>query len=216
MEVINLGAQNSIFNEFIAEIRDSKIQKDSMRFRRNCERLGEIMAYEVSKKLSYKNHNVTTPLGTTSINLIEKQPVLATILRAGLPLHQGFLNYFDKAENSFISAYRKHHKDGSIDIELEYLASPDLTNKTVILSDPMLASGSSMVITYKSLLEKGSPDHIHIAVLIASTQGIDYVKRHLPENTTILVGAIDQELTAQSYIVPGLGNAGDLAYGEKE
>jgi uracil phosphoribosyltransferase len=216
MEIINLGKSNSIFNQYIAEIRDVEIQKDSMRFRRNCERMGEIFAYEISKRLDYVDSEVTTPLGSTNINLLFEQPVLSTILRAGLPLHQGFLNYFDKAENAFISAYRKHHKNGSFDIELEYLASPDLDNKTIILSDPMLASGSSIVVTYKALLEKGKPKKLHLAILIASRQGLEYVKRFLPENTTIWVGAIDEELTAQSYIVPGLGDAGDLAYGSKE
>lgn len=216
MEIVNLGKSNSIFNQYIAEIRDENIQKDSMRFRRNCERLGEIFAYEISKRLDYIDNEVTTPLGSTNINLLYEQPVLSTILRAGLPMHQGLLNYFDKAENAFVSAYRKHHKDGSFDIELEYLASPNLDDKTIILSDPMLASGSSIVVTYKALLEKGKPKKLHIVILIASRQGLEYVKRFLPENTTIWVGAIDEELTAQSYIVPGLGDAGDLAYGSKE
>ncbi|MCB9174968.1 MAG: uracil phosphoribosyltransferase [Flavobacteriales bacterium] len=216
MEIINLGSHNSIFNQFIAEIRDEKIQQDSMRFRRNCERLGEIFAYEISKKLVYEEQEVTTPLGVSNIKLIKEQPVLSTILRAGLPVHQGLLNYFDKSDNAFVSAYRKHHKDGSFDIELEYLASPDLTDRTIILSDPMLASGASIVVTYKALLQKGSPKKLHVVILIASTLGLDYVKRHLPENTTIWVGAIDEELTAQSYIVPGLGDAGDLAFGSKE
>lgn len=216
MEIINLGAENSIFNQFIAEIRDEKVQKDSMRFRRNCERLGEIFAYEISKKMEYENREITTPLGASIIPLMKEQPVLSTILRAGLPVHQGLLNYFDKGDNAFISAYRKHHKDGSFDIELEYLASPDLTDRTIILSDPMLASGASMVVTYKALLQKGMPKKLHVVVLIASTLGLDYVQRFLPENTTIWVGAIDEELTAQSYIVPGLGDAGDLAFGSKE
>jgi uracil phosphoribosyltransferase len=216
MEIINLGKSNSIFNQYIAEIRDVEIQKDSMRFRRNCERMGEIFAYEISKRLDYVDNEITTPLGSTNINLLFEQPVLSTILRAGLPVHQGLLNYFDKAENAFVSAYRKHHKDGSFDIELEYLASPDLNDKTIILSDPMLASGSSIIVTYKALLEKGKPKKLHLAILIASRQGLEYVKRFLPENTTIWVGAIDDELTAQSYIVPGLGDAGDLAYGSKE
>lgn len=216
MEIINLGSHNSIFNQFIAEIRDEKIQQDRMRFRRNCERLGEIFAYEISKKLVYEEQEVTTPLGVSNIKLIKEQPVLSTILRAGLPVHQGLLNYFDKSDNAFVSAYRKHNKDGSFDIELEYLASPDLTGRTIILSDPMLASGASIVVTYKALLQKGSPKKLHVVILIASTLGLDYVKRHLPENTTIWVGAIDEELTAQSYIVPGLGDAGDLAFGSKE
>lgn len=216
MEIINLGAGNSIFNQFIAEIRDEKVQKDSMRFRRNCERMGEIFAYEISKKMEFENREITTPLGASVIPLIKEEPVLSTILRAGLPVHQGLLNYFDKADNAFVSAYRKHHKDGSFDIELEYLASPDLTDRTIILSDPMLASGASMVVTYRALLQKGLPKKLHVVVLIASTLGLDYVQRFLPENTTIWVGAIDEELTAQSYIVPGLGDAGDLAFGSKE
>lgn len=216
MNVINLGASNTIFNQFIAEIRSVDIQKDSLRFRRNCERLGEVFAYEISKKLSYESSNIITPLGEASIHLLSEQPVLATILRAGLPLHQGLLNYFDKADNAFVSAYRKHRKDGSFVIEAEYMASPSLEDRIVILSDPMLASGASMVEIYKLLLEKGKPKQIHIVSLIASVEGVDFVKKQLPEDTIIWVGAIDDELTAQSYIVPGLGDAGDLAFGAKE
>jgi uracil phosphoribosyltransferase len=216
MEVINLGAQNSIFNQFISEIRNIDVQNDKMRFRRNCERMGEIFAYEISKTFKYTKKEITTPLGVSEMMIPDEKPVLTTILRAGLPLHLGLLNYFDDAENAFISAYRKHHKDGTFDIEAEYLASPSVDKKTVILSDPMLASGSSMVVTYKSLLERGKPKKLHVVVLIASIEGIEYIKRHLPESTTIWVGAIDDELTAQSYIVPGLGDAGDLAYGSKE
>lgn len=216
MEIINLGATNSIFNQFISEIRNVNIQNDKMRFRKNCERLGEIFAYEISKTFNFSKKEITTPLGTSEINLIDEQPVLSTILRAGLPLHQGLLNYFDTAENAFISAFRKHRKDGTFIIEAEYLASPSLTNKTVILSDPMLASGSSIVVAYQSLLEKGKPKKLHIVTLISCVQGIEYIKRNLPENTTLWVGAIDDELTAQSYIVPGLGDAGDLAFGLKE
>jgi uracil phosphoribosyltransferase len=210
-----LGNSNSVFNEYIAEIRDEKIQKDSMRFRRNMERMGEIMAYEISKTLAYENRETTTPLGIANVSRIKEQPVVATILRAGLSVHNGFLSYFDKAENAFISAYRKHHKDGSFDIQVEYMACPDLTDKILILCDPMLATGSSMVLTYKALLQRGKPRHIHIASIIASTEGVDYVKKHLPENVTIWCGAVDEELTAQAYIVPGLGDAGDLAYGNK-
>lgn len=216
MNVINLGANNTIFNQFIAEIRSVDIQKNSMRFRRNCERLGEIFAYEISKKLNYESSIIVTPLGEAPMQLPSEQPVLATILRAGLPLHQGLLNYFDKADNAFVSAYRKHHKDGSFVIEAEYMASPSLEDRIVILSDPMLASGASMVEIYKLLLEKGKPKQIHIVSLIASVEGVEYVKKCLPEDTIIWVGAIDDELTAQSYIVPGLGDAGDLAYGAKE
>jgi len=216
MEIINLGKENSIFNQFISEIRDVDIQKDSMRFRRNCERMGEIFAYEISKTFNYQSKAVTTPLGTAQINLMDERPVLSTILRAGLPLHQGLLNYFDNADNALVSAYRKHKKDGSFIIEAKYMASPSLANRTVILSDPMLASGASMVEIYKLLLDKGVPKKLHIVALIASKEGVDFVKRNLPNDTTLWVGAIDDELTAQSYIVPGLGDAGDLAYGTKE
>ena len=216
MEIINLGKDNSIFNQFISEIRNVEIQNDRMRFRRNCERMGEIMAYEISKTFKYETKDITTPLGTAKINLITEQPVLSTILRAGLTLHQGLLNYFDNADNALVSAYRKHRKDGSFIIEAEYMASPSLEDRIVILSDPMLASGASIVEIYKLLLQKGTPKKLHFAILIASKEGINYVERHLPENTTLWVGAIDDELTAQSYIVPGLGDAGDLAYGSKE
>ncbi|PJA07028.1 MAG: uracil phosphoribosyltransferase [Flavobacteriales bacterium CG_4_10_14_0_2_um_filter_32_8] len=216
MEIINLGTTNSIFNQFISEIRNVDVQNDKMRFRKNCERMGEIFAYEISKTFSFSKKAIVTPLGTSEINLLDEQPVLSTILRAGLPLHQGLLNFFDNAENAFISAYRKHRKDGTFIIEAEYLASPSIANKTVILSDPMLASGSSIVVAYQSLLEKGKPKKLHLVTLIASVQGIEYIKKNMPENTTLWVGAIDDELTAQSYIVPGLGDAGDLAFGLKE
>lgn len=210
-----LGLQNSIFNQFISEIRDVTIQKDSMRFRRNLERMGEIMAYEISKTMQYEEREVVTPLGHTTISLLKSQPVVATILRAGLPLHQGVLNYFDKAENAFITAYRKHHKDGTFNVEVEYMASPFITDKTLIITDPMLASGSSIDLVYKALMQRGKPKQTHIVCLIASAEGVEYVKKHLPENVTLWCGAIDEELTAQSYIVPGLGDAGDLAFGIK-
>lgn len=210
-----LNQQNSIISRFIAEIRDASVQKDRMRFRRNLERIGEIAAYEISKKMVYESREVVTPLGIANVNLPKEEPVLATILRAGLPLHQGLLNYFDHADNAFISAYRKHHKDGSFDISLEYVSSPSLQNRLVILSDPMLATGQSMVMTYKAILEKGKPQHTHIVAALASTQGVEYVKKHLPLGITLWIGAVDEELTAQSYIVPGLGDAGDLAFGEK-
>jgi uracil phosphoribosyltransferase len=216
MKVFNLGAQNSLFNEFVREIRDVNIQKDRMRFRRNLERMGEVFAYELSKQLEYEQVEVTTPLGVAQINVLKEQPVLATILRAGLPLHQGLLNYFDQADNTFVSAYRKHEKDGTFEIELEYLASPSLEGRTVIISDPMLATGSSMVVTYKALLHRGTPKQIFVVSALASVQGLEYAKRNLPENTKFYVGAIDDELTAQAYIVPGLGDAGDLAFGSKE
>ncbi|MBL7913854.1 MAG: uracil phosphoribosyltransferase [Bacteroidia bacterium] len=210
-----LNQQNSIISRFIAEIRDASVQKDRMRFRRNLERIGEVAAYEISKKMAYESREVVTPLGIANVNLPKEEPVLATILRAGLPLHQGLLNYFDHADNAFISAYRKHHKDGSFDISLEYVSSPSLQNRLVILSDPMLATGQSMVMTYKAILEKGKPQHTHIVAALASTQGVEYVKKHLPLGITLWIGAVDEELTAQSYIVPGLGDAGDLAFGEK-
>lgn len=216
MEIINLGKQNSIFNHFIREIRDVNIQKDAMRFRRNIERIGEIFAYEISKKMTYENNDITTPLGISSESLMIEKPVLATILRAGLPLHQGLLNYFDSSENCFISAFRKHKRGDEFEIKIEYMSSPDLEGKTVILCDPMLASGSSMVLAMEALLSKGKPKHIHVVVTIASSEGIQYFKENLPfRNCTLWLGAEDKEMTAQSYIVPGLGDAGDLAFGEK-
>ena len=216
MEIINLGKQNSIFNHFIREIRDVNIQKDAMRFRRNIERIGEIFAYEISKKMTYENNDITTPLGISSESLMIEKPVLATILRAGLPLHQGLLNYFDSSDNCFISAYRKHKKGGDFEIKIEYMSSPNLEGKTVILCDPMLASGSSMVLAIEALLSKGKPKHIHIVAVIASSEGIQYLKENMPtRNCTLWLGAEDAEMTSQSYIVPGLGDAGDLAFGEK-
>ncbi len=210
-----LGNHNSVFNQYIAEIRDEIIQKDSLRFRRNIERMGEIMSYELSKSFTYEMREVVTSLGIANVSMIKEQPVIASILRAGLPLHQGVLNYFDRAENAFISAYRRHHKNGTFDIQLEYLASPDLNDKVLILCDPMLATGSSIVLTYKALLLRGKPRHTHIVTLIASAEGVEYARKNLPENVTIWCGAVDEELTAKSYIVPGLGDAGDLAYGKK-
>ena len=213
--VHNLSLNNSIVNQFVSEIRDIQIQKDRMRFRKNLERLGEIFAYEISKTLQYENIEVVTPLGIATVPVLSNHPIVGTILRAGLPLHYGLLNYFDKADNAFISAYRRHHKDGSFDIKLEYIGSPEINDRELILCDPMLATGSSIVMTYKALLEKGTPKHTHIVCALASTIGIEYVKRNLPTNVTIWSAAIDEELTAQSYIVPGLGDAGDLAFGSK-
>jgi uracil phosphoribosyltransferase len=214
--VHHIAQQNSIFSEFLSEIRDVNIQKDSMRFRKNLERMGEIFAYEISKTLEFEITDTQTPLGIAHSAKIKHQPVIATILRAGLPLHIGILNYFDKAENAFIGAYRRHHKDNSFDVALEYLASPDLTNKTLILCDPMLASGSSLLLTYNSLMARSKPKHTHIVSAVASKQGVNHVKANLnPTECTIWCGAIDDELTAHSYIVPGLGDAGDLAFGVK-
>ena len=211
----NLSHSNSILGNFISELRSVEIQKDSMRFRRNLERIAEVIGYEISKKLDYETATFITPLGQAEVNVLKTQPVLATILRAGLGMHQGLLNYFDKSDSAFISAYRKHTSIEEFDIHVEYLASPDLTNKTVILSDPMLATGASMVTVYKALLKQGRPAKIYIIAAIASQDAVEYVKKHLPENTEIWVGAIDEELTAQSYIVPGIGDAGDLAFGVK-
>jgi uracil phosphoribosyltransferase len=214
--VHNLSLQNSLLNQFVAELRDVEIQKDSMRFRRNLERLGEIFAYEVSKTLEFETLETTTSLGIAETKQLKQQPVIGTILRAGLPFHNGLLNYFDKAQNAFISAYRKHHKNNTFEIALEYVACPNLNDTTLILCDPMLASGSSIVLTCKALLVKGTPKHIHIVSAIASSEGIEYVKKNMPNlNYTIWCAAIDEELTAQAYIVPGLGDAGDLAFGEK-
>jgi uracil phosphoribosyltransferase len=213
--VHNLSNTHSLFGVFLSEIRDATVQLDSMRFRRNMERISEIMAYEISKQMAFTQVLVKTPLGLAATCALQEQPVLATILRAGLSMHQGLLNYFDKAESAFVSAYRKHASLEEFEIQVEYLASPKLDNRIVILSDPMLATGSSMVMVYKALLRQGKPRKIIIASAIATPDALDYVKRHVPDNTEIWVGAIDKELTAQSYIVPGLGDAGDLAYGEK-
>ena len=213
--VIELSKENSILNQFIAELRNVNVQKDSMRFRRNLERIGEIFAYEISKKLEWKPIAVTTPLGTAQTVALGQQPLLITILRAGLPLHQGLLNVFDKAENGFISAYRKHLTDQKFEIILQYSACPDVNGKVVVLSDPMLASGHSIIACYESILKQGKPAHIHIAAVIGSKAGVEYVRKSLPDNVTIWLGAIDPELNDHSYIVPGLGDAGDLAFGVK-
>lgn len=212
-----LGGKGTLFDQFLNEIRNVDVQTDRMRFRRNLERIGELTAYEISKTLEWRDGTITTPLGEAELPILEEQPVIATILRAGLPMHQGILNYFDHADNCFISAYRMNHKDdGTFDIKIEYLSSPSLENRTVILCDPMLATGGSMVLAYKALLEKGKPKHVHIVSAIASREGLEYCQRHLPKNTTIWIAGLDEELTAQAYIVPGLGDAGDLAFGGKE
>ncbi|MFC0775390.1 uracil phosphoribosyltransferase [Terrimonas alba] len=212
--VINLSEQHSLISNWVGELRDVDIQADRMRFRRNLERIGEVAAYEISQVLPFTEKEVQTPMGTASCKVLEQQPVLATILRAGLPLHQGLLNYFDKADNAFISAYRKHNQDGSFDISLDYISCPELEDRVVIISDPMLATGSSLVKTIHFLKEEGHPKEIHIVVAIACTVGIEYVKREDPQ-VTIWCGDIDDELTAKGYIVPGLGDAGDLAFGVK-
>jgi uracil phosphoribosyltransferase len=217
MKIVELNQSNTILNRYLAEIRDIHIQKDSLRFRRNIERIGEIMAYEISRDLPYHPLEVQTPLALATENVPAIQPVVATILRAGLPLHQGFINYFDQAENAFVSAFRKYIDEDHFDIHIEYIASPRLDGKTLIITDPMLATGGSMELAYKALLTKGEPAHIHVASIIASRQAVEHVKKTFPaDKTTIWCAAVDPELNTHSYIVPGLGDAGDLCYGEKE
>lgn len=212
--IFNLSKQANIGNQFLAELRDVNLQKDRMRFRRNLERIGEILAYELSKRLEHKEIQVETPLGTASANVPAERIVLASILRAGLPMHQGLLNYFDRAENAFISAYRKHHKDGTFEINLEYVSCPDLNDCTLILCDPMLATGASIDIALQELKPFGTPKATHIVTAIAATAGLNHVRR-LHRKAHIWMGAEDEELTAKSYIVPGLGDAGDLSFGPK-
>lgn len=216
MKVYNFADHNSIVNQYMAELRDVDIQRDMLRFRRNLERIGEIMAYEISREVSYREAPVRTPLGTARCRLLDDRLVLATIFRAGLPFHQGFLNIFDHAQNAFVSAYRKYTDEDNFDVFIEYIASPRLDDKTLLLVDPMLATGSSMELSYRALLTKGIPAHVHVASVIASQQAVDYIAGHFPDDVTLWVGAIDPELNAHSYIVPGLGDAGDLAYGDKE
>lgn len=217
INVVNLDETPSLLSRFVRELRDTSIQTDPLRFRRNLERIGEVMAYEISKRLEYYDEEVVTPLAKTSVKQSADKVVLATILRAGLPFHQGFLNYFDRADNAFVSAFRRYHEKGDkFDVVVEYLASPDINDKTLILVDPMLATGSSMELGYKAILQKGTPKKIHIASIIASQQAVDYLVKKLPEDkTTIWCAAIDPEINHHSYIVPGLGDAGDLAYGVK-
>jgi len=216
MDTHIFNKNNSLFNQFIAEIRDKEIQTDPLRFRRNIERMGEILAYEISKELPYKNIDIQTPLGTSHEFVHSENIVIATILRAGLPLHQGVLNYFDSAENAFVSAYRKYNEKGDFDIHIEYISSPSIEGKTVILTDPMLASGASMELAYKALLTKGKPKHVHIASIIASDEGLEYIKKNMPNDSiTLWIGAVDKDLNDKKYIIPGLGDAGDLAFGSK-
>lgn len=213
--IFNLSDQPSLVTEWMSELRAINTQDDRMRFRRNLERIGEVAAYEISKMLPYKKKAVQTPLGEVNADVMQQSPVLATILRAGLPLHQGLLNYFDKADNAFIAAFRKHHRDGSFEIEQHYITCPRLDDRVLIIADPMLATGASLILAIDALLQHGKPLQIHIVTAIASTEGIDKVTRKFPD-VNIWVGAIDEELTAKGYIVPGLGDAGDLAYGTKQ
>ncbi len=215
--VIELGKENTIFNRFLAELRDAEIQLDPMRFRRNMERLGEIVAYEISKTFTYEQVEITTSLGISQMNLPVEKPVLATILRAGLPLHQGLLNYFDSTDSAFVSAYRKYHKKGGFTIKLDYISAPSIEGRTLIVSDPMLATGGSLLAALGGLLEKGNPKKLHIVSVIASEEGIKAVKKQFSlRKVNLWVGAIDDELTAKAFIVPGLGDAGDLAFGKKD
>ncbi len=216
MKVINLGEQNSALNSFVAQLRDKSIQKDSMRFRRNLERVGEVFAYEISKTLSYSEKQVETPLGIASVSTPDDQIVAATILRAGLPLHQGILNVFDSAQSAFVAAYRKYAKGDDFQMKVEYASSADVEGKVLILADAVLATGSSMKIVYDTLLENGTPKHTHLVCPVCSAYAVDHLKRDMrSSDVTLWVAAIDEELTSQSYIVPGIGDAGDLAYGEK-
>ncbi|MBO5895352.1 MAG: uracil phosphoribosyltransferase [Alistipes sp.] len=212
-----LNKENTILNKFLAEMRDKSVQKDSMRFRRNMERVGEIMAYEISKRLNYATQMVETPLGIAAVENISDKVVVATILRAGLPFHQGFLNYFDNADNGFVSAYRKSRPDGTFIVDVEYVSTSSLVGKTLILVDPMLTTGTSLMLVYDALIRRaGNPDHAHFAAVFASEQGVDYVLSRIdPKKCTLWCAAVDEELTSKSYIVPGIGDAGDLAYGIK-
>ena len=212
--LFNLSATNTVANQFIAELRHTNLQQDRLRFRRNLERIGEVLAYEISKTLDYHIVATETPLGIADVSVPAQRLVLGTILRAGLPFHQGMLNYFDRADNAFISAYRRNHKDGSFEIQLDYISTPDLNDAVFILADPMLATGASIRVALKEIARFGVPAEVHIAAVIASTAGIEAVRQAYPQ-AKIWVAAIDEELTAKSYIVPGLGDAGDLAYGEK-
>ncbi|MCM1164280.1 MAG: uracil phosphoribosyltransferase [Muribaculaceae bacterium] len=217
MEVINFAETPSLVSQYMCELRDVTVQKDMMRFRRNLQRIGEIMAYEISKRLNFGKKTIDTPLAPAVCDVIDEQVVLATIFRAGIPFHQGFLEYFDHAQNAFVSAYRKYREKENFDVFIEYIASPKIEGKTLIIADPMLATGSSMELCYRALLTKGEPAHVHVASIIASQKAVDYIRSTFPEDkTTVWIGAIDSEINAHSYIVPGLGDAGDLAYGVKE
>lgn len=216
MKTVNFSETLSLMSRYLLEMRDVNIQNDPMRFRRNLERCGEIMAYEISKTLSYRKVTITTPLAQAQCMTPADQVVLGTIFRAGLPFHQGFLSYFDRAENAFVSAYRKYKEKENFDILIEYLASPRLDGKTLILCDPMLATGASMELSYRALLTKGTPAKVHFASVIASRQAVEYLETHMPDDSALWVGVIDDRINDHSYIVPGLGDAGDLAFGEKD
>ncbi len=215
MIINNLSEKNTVLNKFLSEIRCKDTQKDSMRFRTNIQRIGEITAYELSKSLAYEKKTVTTPLGTKDLFVPKNDIVLCSILRAGLPLHYGILNYFDDAENAFISAYRKHTSEKEFEIEVEYFASPSIEGKTLILADPMLATGQSLVSVFEGVKKYGTPKEIHIACVIGSEEGVELIKKYFPEDTKLWIATVDKELNDKGYIVPGLGDAGDLAFGDK-
>lgn len=217
MEVINFAETPSLVSQYMCELRDVKVQNDMLRFRRNLERIGEIMAYEMSKRMRYKDVEVATPLAVAPCKVLDEEVVLATIFRAGIPFHKGFIDFFDHAQNAFVSAYRKYREKENFDVFIEYIASPKIDGKTLVIADPMLATGASMELSYRALLTKGEPRHIHVASIIASRKAIEYIKETFPDDkTTVWVGAIDEVINEHSYIVPGLGDAGDLAYGIKE
>lgn len=217
MEIINFAETPSLVSQYMSELRNINVQGDMLRFRRNLQRIGEIMAYEMSKTMHYASRPITTPLAEMNAEMLDEQVVLATIFRAGIPFHQGFLDFFDTAQNAFVSAYRKYREKENFDVFIEYIASPRIDGKTLVIADPMLATGSSMELCYRALLTKGEPAHIHVASVIASKVAIDYIRSTFPaDKTTVWVGAIDPEINSHSYIVPGLGDAGDLAYGIKE
>lgn len=217
MEVINFAETPSLVSQYMCELRDVKVQNDMLRFRRNLERIGEIMAYEMSKRMRYKDVEVATPLAVAPCKVLDEEVVLATIFRAGIPFHKGFIDFFDHAQNAFVSAYRKYREKENFDVFIEYIASPKIDGKTLVIADPMLATGASMELSYRALLTKGEPKHIHVASIIASRKAIEYIKETFPDDkTTVWVGAIDEVINEHSYIVPGLGDAGDLAYGIKE
>ena len=217
MKIVNFAVRHSLISQYMAELRDVNVQADMLRFRTNLRRIGQIMAYEISRTLSYREKRIQTPLAEAEADVIDTKLVLATIFRAGVPFHQGFLDYFDHAENAFVSAYRKYKEKENFDVCIEYLASPLLDGKTLVLADPMLATGASMELSYRALLTKGTPAEIHVASVIASQKAVDYIAEHFPaDRTTLWIGAVDPEINAHSYIVPGLGDAGDLAYGTKD
>lgn len=216
MKIYNLGGKGSLLDQFVSELRDVQIQQERLRFRNNLTRIGEVMAYEISKRLPFADEDIITPLGIATVPTLKEQPVIATILRAGLPMYKGFLNFFDHSESAFIAGYRKYKKNGKFEVKIDYITSPSIEEKQVIICDPMLASGSSIELAFKGLLEYGTPKHVHVAAVIASKEGLDYIEKVLPESmVTVWTAAIDDELTVKSYIVPGMGDAGDLAFGEK-